>query len=223
MSFFDLIKKSVIEEFTGTISVDSLLISLLVACLTAIFIIYVYRKTYSGVVFSKSYALCILLVTMVTSLVIKTINSNLALSLGMVGALSIVRYRTAVKDPIDTGFMFWGITAGIMSGAGLYLVTIIASLTLGFLFFLSYSFGFKANSQYLLVIRYDIAYNDVVLDKIRRLPKHKLRSKSIANDKVELTFDIDIKEGKDNIVEALYAVEGIDNVNLISYQNDFGA
>ncbi|MFA5602732.1 MAG: DUF4956 domain-containing protein [Bacilli bacterium] len=223
MSFFDLIKKSVVEEFTGTISLDSLLISLLVACLTAIFIVYVYRKTYSGVVFSKSFALCILLITMVTTLVIKTINSNLALSLGMVGALSIVRYRTAVKDPIDTGFMFWGITAGIMSGAGLYLISIIASLALGFLFFLSYLFGFKASSQYLLVIRYNINYNEIVLDKLRKLPKHKLRSKSISNDKIELTFDIDIKEGKENIIEALYTVEGIDNVNLISYQNDFGA
>ena len=126
MGFLDLIKKGVVEEFTGTISTGDLFLSLIIAFVCAIFITYIYKKTYTGVSYTKSFVLSIILLSMVTSLVIRTINSNLALSLGMVGALSIVRFRTAVKDPVDTIFMFWAIAVGIMSGAGLYLITIIA-------------------------------------------------------------------------------------------------
>ena len=99
--------------------------------IAALIINLIYKKTYTGVSYIKAFALSIILLTMVTSLVIRTINSNLSLSLGMVGALSIVRFRTAVKDPIDTIFMFWAITAGIMSGAGLYIVTLIATIIIG--------------------------------------------------------------------------------------------
>ena len=155
MNFVDLVKKSVINEFTGTISIDKIVLSLITAFIIGVFIIYIYKKTYNGVVYSKSFSLCIILLAMVTALIIRTINSNLALSLGMVGALSIVRFRTAVKEPVDTGFMFWGITAGIMAGAGLYLIAIISSIALGLLYYVSYILGFKANSQYLMILRYD--------------------------------------------------------------------
>ena len=103
------------------------MLSLIVAFIIGLFIIYVYRKTYTGVVYSKAFALCILMLSMVTAMIIRTISSNISLSLGMVGALSIVRFRTAVKEPVDTGFMFWGISAGIMAGAGLYVPALIAS------------------------------------------------------------------------------------------------
>ena len=102
MGFVDLIKKSVLNEFTGTVSITDMALSLITAFIIGLFIIYVYKKTYNGVVYSKSFALCLMLLGMVTSLIIRTINSNLALSLGMVGALSIVRFRTAVKEPVDT-------------------------------------------------------------------------------------------------------------------------
>ena len=120
MSVVDTIKKSVLDNFSGTISVGSMLCSLIVAFLIGIFIIYVYRKTYTGVVYSKAFGLCILMLAMVTAMIIRTISSNISLSLGMVGALSIVRFRTAVKEPVDTGFMFWGISAGIMAGANIF-------------------------------------------------------------------------------------------------------
>ena len=155
MSIVDTIKKSVLSGFTGTISVGDMLLSLVVAFLIGMFIIYVYRKTYTGVVYSKAFALCILMLAMVTSMIIRTISSNISLSLGMVGALSIVRFRTAVKEPVDTGFMFWGISAGIMAGAGLYLIAIIASLGIGLLFFATYLVGFKVSTRYLLVLKYE--------------------------------------------------------------------
>ena len=119
MSVVDTIKKSVLENFTGTISVGSMALSLIIAFAIGLFIVYVYRKTYTGVVYSKAYALCIIMLAMVTAMIIRTISSNISLSLGMVGALSIVRFRTAIKEPVDTSFMFWGISAGIMAGAGM--------------------------------------------------------------------------------------------------------
>ncbi|PKM86951.1 MAG: DUF4956 domain-containing protein [Firmicutes bacterium HGW-Firmicutes-10] len=184
--------------------------------------IYIYRKTFSGVSFSKSFALLLILVTMVTALVIRTISTNLALSLGMVGALSIVRFRTAIKDPIDTGFVFWGITAGIMSGVGVYLVALISSIALGGLFWLSYLLGFKSSSQYLLILKFDLSVSEKVKAILAKMPKHKLRSKHVSGSFVEMTFDIDVKEGKESITDAFLRVDGIESVSLVSYQNDFG-
>lgn len=222
MSFVDIIKNSVISEFTGTISIDKIALSLLTAFVIGIFIIYIYKKTYTGVVYSKSFALCIMLLSMVTALIIRTINSNLALSLGMVGALSIVRFRTAVKEPVDTAFMFWGITAGIMAGAGLYLIAIISSIALGVLYYVSYILGFKGNSQYLIILKYDTDIDSKIEKMLSNIPKHKIKSKSICKDKVELSFEIATKDHL-KIMNVFNDINGVDSVNLISYQNDFGA
>ena len=227
MSVVDTIKKSVLSNFTGTISVADMLLSLIVAFLIGVFIIYVYRKTYTGVVYSKAFALCILMLSMVTAMIIRTISSNISLSLGMVGALSIVRFRTAVKEPVDTGFMFWGITAGIMSGAGLYIISIIASLCIGLLYFVIYLMGFKLSNRYLLVLKYDIDAHDAVVKKLKTIKKFKVRSKSIFNDQVELSLEVDLKENKkgtvdSSIVDEFSGVNGVVNASLIAYQNDFG-
>lgn len=223
MSFLDMIKNSVVREFTGTISVNEMIFSLVTAFLIGIFIVFIYRKTYTGVVYSKSFSLCIILLSMITSMIIRTISSNLALSLGMVGALSIVRFRTAIKEPVDTGFMFWGITAGIMSGAGLYLISVVASLLLGLLYVISYSMGFKLNTSYLLIIKYDINSDEKVTEILETINNKKLKSKTISKDLVELTFELELKNKTEEIIDKFKDIEGIHNTSLISYQNDFGA
>ena len=223
MSFMDMIKKSVISEFTGTITVDKILISLLVAFVIGVFIVFIYKKTYSGVVYSKSFSLCIILLGMVTAMVIRTISSNLALSLGMVGALSIVRFRTAIKEPTDTVFMFWSITAGIMAGAGLYIVAIIASLGIGILYFVGYMLGFKAKHQYLFIVKYDARIDETIIRQVKKLPKTKLKSKSISKNIVELTFELELKNDDAKVLDNFKNIEGVTSVSVISYQNDFGA
>ena len=223
MNFMDMIKKSVIEEFTGTISADKMMLSLIVAFLVGLFIVFIYRKTYTGVVYSKSFSLCIILLSMVTAMIIRTISSNLALSLGMVGALSIVRFRTAVKEPVDTGFMFWGITAGIMAGAGLYLISILASILLGLLYLISYSMGFKVSSNYLLVIKYEAKSHQEVNKIMKKIVKKKLKSKTLTKNVIELTFEVALKEVKEDFVNQFEGIEGVKCASLISYQNDFGA
>ncbi|MBE6149935.1 MAG: DUF4956 domain-containing protein [Firmicutes bacterium] len=222
MSFVDMIKKSVMSEFTGTISVDKIFFSLLVAFILSLFIAYVYKKTFSGVVYSKSYSVCLILLSMVTTLIVRTISSNLTLSLGMVGALSIIRFRTAIKDPLDTAFMFWAITAGIMSGTGLYLVAIVATLCLGLFFVLSNVIVFKSKTKYLFVLKYNTKVENKVTEKLSEIPNYSIKSKSIVKDTVEITFEVALKENDVSVLDLFKNIDIISS-SVISYQNDFGA
>ena len=214
MGFLDLIKKGVVEEFTGTISTGDLFLSLIIAFVCAIFITYIYKKTYTGVSYTKSFVLSIILLSMVTSLVIRTINSNLALSLGMVGALSIVRFRTAVKDPVDTIFMFWAIAVGIMSGAGLYLITIIACALLGLFYLISYFKVFKPIDKYLLVVNTS-KKDSLEVAKMFANKNCVLKTESIKKDKVELTYEIIGREFANTILEMKNdAIESVHMINI---------
>lgn len=220
--YLSIIKDSVLNQFTGTLTLADVGLSLLTAFLISIFIIFVYKKTYSGVLYSKTFSLCLLMLSMVTALIIRTVNANLSLSLGMVGALSIVRFRTAVKEPIDTGFMFWGISAGIMAGAGLYLIAIVASILLGVLYFIGYLFGFKSKSKYLLVLKYDSNSESEVNKLLKSLPKHKLKTKTSAKKVTEVTYEVEVKNEDTKFMNTFLNDENILVASLVSYQNEFG-
>lgn len=220
--YLSIIKDSVLNQFTGTLTLADVGLSLLTAFLISIFIIFVYKKTYSGVLYSKTFSLCLLMLSMVTAWIIRTVNANLSLSLGMVGALSIVRFRTAVKEPIDTGFMFWGISAGIMAGAGLYLIAIVASILLGVLYFIGYLFGFKSKSKYLLVLKYDSNNESEVNKLLKTLPKHKLKTKTSAKKVTEVTYEVEVKNEDTKFMNNFLNDENILVASLVSYQNEFG-
>ena len=223
MSFVDIFKKSFMEQFTGMISVQSILLSLSTAFIISLFILFVYKKTFTGVIYSKSFSLSILLLTLVTTLIIQTISSNITLSLGMVGALSIVRFRTAVKEPVDTGFMFWAITAGIMAGANLYIAALIGSLIVGLLYFICYSFGLKMGSKYLVIIRYDQDVASKVEKAIKDSLKYRVKSRSINNEVIEYSFEVELNDANQQVLDKISTISGVKNVNIVSYQNDFGA
>lgn len=204
----------------GSISAIDVALSLVVAFICSLYILYVYRKTFNGVVYNRSLVLSLVMVTLVTALIIRTINSNLSLTLGMVGALSIVRFRTAIKEPLDTAYMFWGITAGIMSGAGLYLVAMLGSLVLGVLFYLIYSFHAKAKSQYLLVVTYKNSCEKELEEKLKNIKK-TLKSKStVTGETLDVTYEVEVSDG--SIVNELLQIKGIKNASLITYQNEIG-
>ena len=206
-----------LEEFTA-ISVGELLTAVLLSFFLGLFIVAVYRVTYSGVLFQKSFALGLVLLCMVTSLVILTISSNVVLSLGMVGALSIVRFRTAVKEPMDTIFMFWAIVAGIITGAGYVPVAIIATLLIGVLFLVLSFAGVRLHSSaYLAVVRYEAAADATISDALRLLPKYKLRSKNMVGDAFEMVLELKLTEAQMKQVEALRSVEGVQEVDLLNY------
>lgn len=221
MNIIDAIKNSVLEQFNGSISVEMILISLLVSFVISLFIVFVYKKTFSGVVYNKTIVMTIVMIAMVTSMVIRTINSNLSLSLGMVGALSIIRFRTAIKEPMDTAFLFWAIVSGIMCGAGLYFIAVCGSLLLGLLFYVLYLMDIKAKSQYLLVVIYKSENSQIVESKLDSLTKKKLKSKSVSgNSVIEVTYEVEYDNTVDELMKSLSG--DVRNVNLVTYTNDYG-
>ena len=219
----DFIKNSVLEQFSvGGATLTDMLLSLGVAFLMGLFILIVYRLTFRGVLFSKGFAFSLVLLAMVTALVIRTISSNLALSLGMVGALSIVRFRTAIKDPVDTVFMFWSITCGIMTGAGLYLVGGIACIVVGVLYFIISKLYGKHKAPYLLVNRYDPEKAANIGKALKLLPRHRLKSRTTTAHGAEVTVELSLKDDEMTTIDKLMKVDGVTDASLVSYEGEFG-
>ena len=219
----EIFKKSIVEQFNQLgITIPDMVFSLLVAFAMGVFILLVYKQTFRGVLFSKGFAFSLILLSMVTALVIRTISSNLALSLGMVGALSIVRFRTAIKDPVDTVFMFWSITAGIMAGAGLYVVGIIACVGVGFLYFIVSLFYKKGKSPYLLIVRYDPAKSNNIAKALRTLPRHRIKSRTMTRSGAEITAEVSLKSDELTTIDKFLSVDGVLDASLVSYESEFG-
>ena len=222
MNFFDMFKNSVVEQFAVGVSVPEMLLSLAVAFAMGAFVVLVYRQTYRGVLFSKGFAYSLILLCMITAIIIRTISSNLALSLGMVGALSIVRFRTAIKDPVDTVFMFWVIACGIMSGAGLYLVGGLACLIVGGLYFVVCMVYRKNKCPYLLIVRYEPEKYGGIKKILHTLPKYRVKSRTITRNGGELTVEVSLNNGETALVDKLLATDGVLDASLVSYESEFG-
>lgn len=219
MSFSDIIKNSVLSEFSGELSLSKVILSIVLAFVISLFIIFIYKVTFRGVVFNKGFALSLVLLAVVTSAIIMTVTSNLALSLGMVGALSIVRFRTAVKDPVDTVFMFWAVCAGIMTGAGLMFWSLFANVLMGLLYLALCFFSKKGSAaQYLLTVRYAPEAAADVKQKMRSLPKHKIKAKVSGKQSIELSAEIRLR-GKDmDLIDSLNQIPGVFDASVIEYQ-----
>ena len=197
---------------------DRIAIGLLVSFFLSLFILLVYRITYQGIAFSKSFAFSLVLLSMVTSVVIMTVTTNLALSLGMVGALSIVRFRTAVKDPVDTVFMFWVIGVGIMAGAGLVYISLITNLGLGALYLLLFFFTKKLSSApYLLAVRYRLEAKEDVELALRNLSRLKVKSKIVRDGIVELCLELKMTPQLFSLVEDLEKLDGVIDASAVSF------
>lgn len=220
VNFTDIIKNSFLNGNNfGKMSITDICIGLLISYLIGMFIFYIYRKTFTGVVYSFSFNFSLTLMTMITTLVIMTISSNIVLSLGMVGALSIVRFRTALKDPLDIIFMFWAITAGITIGAGIYELSFIGSLVVGFAI-LNMNLFNNQKKTYILIVNYeDDAYPDIKI--ILNRFKHSIKSKSIKNQKVELTVELKLSASNTSFLEEISAIEGVKEAILVNYNGEY--
>ena len=219
MSISDVIRNKFTEEFTA-ISVGSLVTTLLLSFLLGLFVLVVYRLTYSGVSFSKSFALSLVMLSMVTSLAILTVRSNVVLSLGMVGALSIVRFRTAIKDPIDTVFMFWAIAEGIALGAGYFIAGVIAAVFIGLcMIFISVIKG-RSTMPYLLILHYDESASKQIKQMVAQLPQGRIKSKTVQREGIEMTVELRIRQSETGFVDKFMRVEGVYDATLIAHQGD---
>lgn len=219
-NFNDIIKNSFLNDYMfGNLSAVDILLGLLTAFMAGAFIYGIYKYTYKGVLYSPSFNMTLILMTMITSLVIMTISTNVVLSLGMVGALSIVRFRTAIKDPLDVVFMFWAITAGISSGAGLYLLTLLGALIVGGVIVVL-SRKKHTDTFYLLVIHYDETASDEVRRQLQKL-KYTLKSKVVRNNVIELTAEIRLQIDNTSFMNTLGDIEGVHDVSLVQYNGDY--
>lgn len=183
----------------------------------------VYKKTYRGVLYSPSFAVTLIMLTLITTPVVMCIKSDIALSMGMVGALSIVRFRTAVKDPMDTAYMFWALTSGILLGAGLHLIALIVVLCIAVLMFILTFVRFSSPNSYLLVVHYDEYCEQAISAELRRSVKgFKLRSKSLTRAGAEMTYEVRLGE-RHEIVTRMLDIEGVHDATLVACQSEVGA
>lgn len=220
-SFVDVLKKSFLENGQmADLSISSILMSLISAFICSMVIFYVYRKFYRGIVYNSSFNILLVLVSIVTSFIVMTISSNILLSLGMVGALSIVRFRTAVKDPLDVGFLFFAIAVGITSGAGLYIMSFIATLFISLIYILLVQVR-TFTKVYLLIVKYENSVNEEV-QKILKTLKAELKNKTSIKDTTELTMELRIKSDNTAYMSQLTSINGVKSAVLVEYTGDFG-
>lgn len=220
LGFEDFIKKSVLHlEAFRNVSYIDIVLGLLCSFGVGMFIYLIYRITFRGVVYSYNYNVTFVLMTMITCLIIMTISTNIVLSLGMVGALSIVRFRTAVKDPLDIVYMFWSVMAGIAAGAKLYPIALIGSIAIG-LAILWLSRKKIRSSPFLLIIRHTDSANDDVKKMLIRIP-NQLKSKTVRKEVIELTLEIRMRDDNTAFVSELSTIDGVMDVSLINYRGDY--
>ena len=214
ITFSDILKGKFLEAFSA-ISINDMLVAIALSFVLSLFIVYIYRVTYAGVSFSHSFAGCLILISMVTTMVILVITSNVVLSLGMVGALSIVRFRTAVKDARDTAFLFWAIASGIICGAGYVTISILSALLLGLLFVLVHAFGgkFKSNT-YMVVARFEDGSE--VEGQLATLPGYRLKNKTMAGSATELVAEVRLDNAGMEQLSSLRSVTGVKEISVMS-------
>ncbi|MBQ7121257.1 MAG: DUF4956 domain-containing protein [Clostridia bacterium] len=221
MNFSDIFKSSFIENI-ASVSMLDMAIAMALAFLIGIFIFFVYKKTFSGVMYSSSFGVTLVALTMITTLVILAVTSNVVLSLGMVGALSIVRFRTAIKEPLDIAFLFWAIAVGIVLAAGMIPLAVIGSIVIGvvLLVFVNRKSHFN---PYLIVINCDSHSSEenaknYLKDKVN---KCTVKSKTAQSGSVELTLEIRLKDDNTDFINELSAMNGINSAVLVSYNGDY--
>ena len=198
-------------------------VALIAALIVSVIIALVYKKTYRGVLYSPSFALTLILLTLVTTPVVMAIGSNVALSMGMVGALSIVRFRTAVKDPLDTAYMFWAITMGILIGANAYVIAVVAVLAISVIMLAISYLRLRKQNNYLLVLHYDeSALRDIESTLKRNTRSYRMRSKTVTRSGAEMTVEVRL-DGRVNIVTDMLDIQNVFDATLVACQTEAGA
>ena len=221
-TFSDIIKKKFLENFSSSINIWEILITLSFSFLIGLFIFVLYKRMFSGVLYSKSFNVSLIGMTMITAMVIVAINSNLVLSLGMVGALSIVRFRTPIKDPTDLIFLFWSAVAGIVTGAGFFSLAVVGTAFVGLtLFFFIKKTSFE--TPYLLVVNCaDDETEEAVHTQMKQLVKrYNVKQKTVMRGSIEMTLEVRLKDKEGRFVNRISAVPGVGNVVLLSYNGDY--
>ena len=221
MSFNDIFKSSYLENVTA-VSLPDMALALVLSFCLGLFIYLVYKKTYSGVMFSRTFGGSLVAMTMITTMVILAVTSNVVLSLGMVGALSIVRFRTAIKEPMDIAFLFWSIAGGIVLAAGMIPLAIVGSVIIG-LILIFFCNRKSLDKPFIAVITCqdgdaEKRVGDFLAGKVK---KAVVKSKSAQQGNIELSYEISLKDDDTGFVTELSGMEGVKSAVLVSYNGDY--
>jgi len=221
LTFNDILSSDFLSTVTE-FSLTDMMIAMVLALVLGLFILFVYKKSFSGVMYSSGFGISLVAMSLVTTMIILAIGSNVILSLGMVGALSIVRFRSAVKDPMDIAYLFWAISAGIVLGAGLIPLAIFGSLFIGIVLYL-FSAKKPTDKPYILIVNCadddaEKSVNDVLKNTVK---KHILKSKSVSQNGTELTVEVRLPNMESDFVNKISVLPGISNAVLVSYNGEY--
>ena len=221
MSFNDIFKSSFLENVTAVSLTDMALALALSFCL-GLFIFFVYKKTYAGVMFSMAFGGSLIAMTMITTMVILAVTSNVVLSLGMVGALSIVRFRTAIKEPMDIAFLFWAIAGGIVLAAGMIPLAIVGSIIIGVIMIL-FCNRKSAQKPFIAVVSCNNGETEKkVADYLKQnSDKLSVKSESAQKGSIEMTYEVTLKNGNTDFITQLSEMDGVASAVLVSYNGDY--
>ncbi|MBQ8945255.1 MAG: DUF4956 domain-containing protein [Lachnospiraceae bacterium] len=221
MTFNDIFKSSFLENVTSVSALDMIVVMALSFAL-GVFIFYVYKKTYQGVMYSSSFGVTLIALTMITAFVITAVTSNVVLSLGMVGALSIVRFRTAIKEPLDIAFLFWAIAAGIVLAAGLIPLAVFGSILIGIILILFVNRKTHI-TPYIVVL--DCSDHDSEMRAMEylktRTERAVVKSKSAQKGRLELNIEIRLKDDNTDFINELADLPGINSAVMVSYNGEY--
>ncbi len=221
MTFNDIFKSSFLENI-NSVSLFDMFLALILAFGLGMFIFMVYKKTFSGVMYSSSFGVTLIAMTMITTVVILAVTSNVVLSLGMVGALSIVRFRTAIKEPLDIAFLFWSIAVGIVLAAGMIPLAVIGSVVIGLILMVFVNKKSYSN-PYIAVIRCEDHDSEVkareLLEKFTQ--KCAVKSKTAQKGMIELNMEIRLKDDNTDFINAISEMKGVISAVLVSYNGDY--
>ena len=221
MTFNDIFKSSFLENITEFSATDTL-IDMVAALVIGMFIFVVYKKTFNSVMYSTGFAMTLVGMTMVTTLVILAVTSNVVLSLGMVGALSIVRFRAAIKEPMEIVYLFWAVAAGIVIGAGMLPLAVIGSAIIGVILILFANKRVYENPYLLILNCQDENAENAALSLVKEaVKKYAVKSKTVNVQGIEFTAEIRMKDGETAFVNRLNEIAGVENATLVSYNGEY--
>lgn len=221
MTFKDIFKSNFLENFSSVTILD-MVIALTIAFGIGVFIFFVYKKTFNGVMYSSSFGVTLIALTMISTLVILAVTSNVVLSLGMVGALSIVRFRTAIKEPLDIAFLFWSIAVGIVLAAGMIPLAVFGSLVIGIVLMIFVNRKPHTNPYIIVLHCSSPDTEDKALSSLKGyVQKCVIKSKTVTPDSIELHYEVRLKSEDTSFVNALSQIPGVSNVVLVSYNGDY--
>ena len=221
MTFNDIFKSSFLENITEFSATDTL-IAMVAALVIGMFIFVVYKKTFNSVMYSTGFAMTLVGMTMVTTLVILAVTSNVVLSLGMVGALSIVRFRAAIKEPMEIVYLFWSVAAGIVIGAGMLPLAIVGSAIIGVILILFANKKVHDNPYLLILNCLDETSENAALSIVKEaVKKYAVKSKTVNSQGIEFTAEIRMKDGDTAFIHRLNEIQGVENATLVSYNGEY--